>query len=253
MGERAAKFGATLQRAATALAILLLAGAVLFLLSERNARSFGVELQAGELVVNKGRMLPVGSRPYAPAERVLAEAYAPFPAFGDVTGELLQTRFEDRDALDRALFRTLRGWAEPRVESDDPKRLKEAVRLIDRMALLRGISDEQHAQLTDLRGRIAYFEGRMRLEESLAALRGALGELKLAGESGGRYAKQARALYDRLQPLAERMAAQARAADRLPSAAPADEPPAEPETPPQAEEPPAPEAEPPADAADAGP
>lgn len=203
-----------LKRGVVGLAVLCLAGLVVYLLSERNARSFGVELKSGELLITRGRMAPFGMQPWAPSDRILAEAYAPIPVIGDSPGSLLLTRFEDRDALDKALFRTLRTWAEPRVEAEDPVRLREAVKLLRRMELLTGISEEQRHQLADIRSRIAWFEGRTELEEALVTLRSAIDKLKLAAESKGRFSKEAGLLFDRIQPLAERLGQQARAASR---------------------------------------
>ncbi len=214
MGETASKAGAAVKRFLMGVAVLCLSGLVIYLLSERNARSYGVELTGGELVVTRGRMLPFGMRVWAPADRVLAEAYAPLPLIGESPGDLLLTRFDDRDALDRALFRTLRTWAEPRVEAEDPVRLREAVGLLRRMELLSGISDEQRTQLADIRSRVAWFEGRTRLEEALETLQAATSRLKAAADAKGRFSKDAGLLYDRVHPLVERIGQQARAAAR---------------------------------------
>ena len=56
--------------------VLVLIGAVGFLLSQLNARTFTLQMQDGKLLVMKGRMLPLGSEPYRPAEPALAASTA---------------------------------------------------------------------------------------------------------------------------------------------------------------------------------
>ena len=53
---------------------LRLLGAVGFLLSRLNARTFTLQQQDGKLLVMKGRMLPLGAEPYRPSDPALAAA-----------------------------------------------------------------------------------------------------------------------------------------------------------------------------------
>ena len=97
MSEQEASRGALklVRRFLGLVVVLGLAAAVLFLLSERNARTFAVEQQGDRLVVMRGRMLPFGLEPFVPPDKLLAQAYAPMPLEGDSPGEVLLNRFEN--------------------------------------------------------------------------------------------------------------------------------------------------------------
>ncbi len=123
MREEAPRGGGALQAAKRFLVLLFvvaLAGAALVLFSALHARTWAVEQRGGELWIVKGRHLPAGYEPYLPADKVQAAAYAPIPLMGDSPGELVVAPFDDRDALDQALFRTLKSWVEARLDSEDP-------------------------------------------------------------------------------------------------------------------------------------
>ena len=174
MSEETPKRGGVVQTAQRLLALLVimaLVGAVLWLLSQVHAKTFAVEQHENELWVMRGRELPAGFTPYRPTDKVLAQAYAPIVLVGDSAGELLNAPFDDRDALDQALFRTFKSWIETRLESEDAERLAQAIKMLKRAELLTGVSAEQREQLKDLKAKGAYVEGRARLEEAEVALR----------------------------------------------------------------------------------
>lgn len=205
------------QRFLAFLLILALAGAVLWLLSERHARLFAVEEREGELSILRGRELPAGFVPYRPADRVLALAYANLTLNGDSPGDLLGGTFPDRDALDQALFRTLKRWIELRLDSDDAARLTEALKLLRRAEMLGGVSAEQRDQLHELQAKVAFVEGRARLEDAEAALREAVARLKVASETRGRYAREAGELVERIGGLSDQLSRNVRAAASRPA------------------------------------
>src|SRR5262245_32531005 len=92
------------KRLIVALLVLALAGAVVFLLSQLNARTYSLEYANGKIFILKGRMLPLGAEPYRPQDPALAEAYAPIDTHDHDPGRLMQMRFSEREELDRALF-----------------------------------------------------------------------------------------------------------------------------------------------------
>ncbi|MBI5542616.1 MAG: IF-2 protein [Deltaproteobacteria bacterium] len=203
------------QRFLVFLFMVALAGAVVWLLSMMHARTYAVEQRESELWVMRGRELPTGFVPYRPVDKALAQAYAPLPLLGDSPGELLNGPFDDRDALDQALFRTLKGWIDVRLESEDPERRGQSLRLLKRVELFTGISADQREQLRDLQAKVSFFEGRARLEEAELALREAVERLRLAAQTRNRYAAEAGDLYERTAGLAEQLSR----ATRLASAA----------------------------------
>jgi len=203
-----AGFGRRAGRAFTRLLVTLLViglgGAVAYLVSMLNARTFTLEQQEGSLVVMKGRMLPMGSVPFHPGDAFLADAYAPIPLEGQSAGmALLQQRFTERDELDRALFDVLERLARPRVDSDDPKTLDQGLYYVRRAGKLSGITDEQRRSLKQLEADVAFYQARQKLEDARKLVADALTQLRLAGESKGRHARSANQMLSEVEPSAK--------------------------------------------------
>src|SRR5262245_21235338 len=104
-------------------AILALLALVVWLASERNARSWYLVPDAGRLVVLRGMMLPAGRTEFQSSNPELAKAYAPLvpPSGAKLPAE--ERTFSDQAALDQALFEVLAGWAREDVASGEPARL----------------------------------------------------------------------------------------------------------------------------------
>jgi hypothetical protein len=223
----------------TTLIILGLLGAVGYLLAERNHRTYSVVRQGNSLVVMRGVMLPLGTEPYQPGDRALAEIYAPIPIQNDSPGDLLTRTYSDRDDLDRELFHTLSSWINARLSADSSDKLKEAVTYLHRAERLTGITDEERKQLEDMRAETGFYEGRAKLDEGLDALSSALEKLELAAGSKSRHAREAGALLLQVQDPVRAAVRAARVAPTAASllvptapvaAAPEIEPPAAPKT-----------------------
>src|SRR5512141_1690715 len=113
------------------LVILALAALALFLLAERNARSYTLEVVDGALVVKKGVLFPVGTRSWVPPDPRLAPAYAPLtPPPGTALPE--EQRFAGREELDQALFDLLSRWARADIASEQRDRLGRALGYLSR-------------------------------------------------------------------------------------------------------------------------
>jgi hypothetical protein len=172
--------------------VLGLVGAVGFLLSQLNARTFTIEDQNGSLVVMKGRELPLGSDPYHPQDAALQDAYSPLPLDGmPLDPALLQQRFTDRDELDRALFEVLQKLALPRVATDDPVALERGFFYMQRAEKLGGITPDQRAQLQKLKADVAFYQARVKLDEARKRIADALAELHIAADSQNRHSRNA--------------------------------------------------------------
>jgi hypothetical protein len=198
-GRRA---GRAFTRLVVTLVVLALLGVVGLLLSQLNARTFTLQAQDGKLLVMKGRMLPLGSEPYRPSDPVLAASYAPIDLLGGGAAGLDGARFEERDALDRALFQFLEGLARPRLVSDDPAILQQGLVALARMQKLGGITDEQRRTLRSLESEVAFFQARTRLDQARREIAEALTQLRLAAESGGRHARPAHRMLSAVEPAA---------------------------------------------------
>ena len=206
MSSTSDSFGRRAGRAFTRLVVTLLVfaliGVVGFLLSQLNARTFTLQQQDGKLLVLKGRMLPVGADPYRPSDPALAAAYAPIDLLGGGAAGLEGAKFEERDALDRALFQFLEGLARPRLVSDDSAVLSQGLQALGRMQKLGGITDEQRKTLKSLESEVAFFQARTRLDQARRDIAEAVTQLRLAADSGGRHARAAHRMLSVVEPSA---------------------------------------------------
>ena len=199
LGRRA---GRAFTRLVVTLLVFALLGAVGFLLSRLNARTFTVQQTDGKLIILKGRMLPLGADPYRPSEPALAAAYAPIDLMGGSAAGLDGAKFEERDALDRALFGFLEGLARPKLVSDDPAVLSQGLAALGRMQKLGGISDEQRKTLKGLESEVAFFQARTKLDQARRDIADAVTQLRLAADSGGRHARPAHRMLAAVEPSA---------------------------------------------------
>jgi len=198
-GQRA---GHAFRRLLVTLLVLALAAVVCVLLARDNARTYSLKLEGGKLTVQKGRMLPWGSAPYRPSDPALAEAYAPIDLGGAVPTGVDTDRFDDRDDLDRALFRILEQAARPKLLADDTRVVAEGMGLLRRMDRLQGASEEQKRTLRALQLEVAYDQARIRFEEARRAVSEGLAQLRIAADSPTRRARAAHAMLVKVEPAA---------------------------------------------------
>lgn len=236
-GQRA---GRAFTRFLVTLLVVALLGAVAYLLSKLNARTFTLTVEDDKLVVLKGRPLPIGAEPFRPADPFLADAYGPIPLEGMAVGPaLLDERFTERDELDRALFEVLEKLAKPRVESDEPQVLDKGLYYLRRAERLSGLTDEQRRSLKAMEAEVAFYQARTKLEDARKQVAEALAQLKLAAESQSRHARSANQMLTEVEPQAKALEESLRKAVHTLSA-PATStppPPAEPPKGPDAKEP----------------
>ncbi len=198
-GQRA---GHAVRRLLVTLLVLALAGIVCVLLARDNARTYSLKMEGSKLVVQKGRMLPWGSAPYRPSDPSLAEAYAPIDLGAAIAGTTEVERYEDRDELDRALFRVLEAAARPKLLADDTQVVASGMALLHRMELLQGTSEEQRRTLRSLELDVAYDQARIRFEEARRAVSDGLTQLRIAADSPTRRARAAHAMLVKVEPAA---------------------------------------------------
>lgn len=208
-------FGARLLRAIRNLFVLSLivglGGAAVYALSMVNARTYSLEVQNGQLVVLKGKMMPTGAAAWAPADPKLVDAYAPIDLEGNLSLTVNGQKFEDRDELDRALFQVLEMLARPRLSSDLPADLDKGLALVRRAEKLNGLTDDQRASLKKMQSDVAFFLARTRLDDARRQLEEALVQLKLAAESDSKSRAQASLMLLAVEPQVKLLATTLRA------------------------------------------
>lgn len=198
-GQRA---GHAFRRLLVTLLVLALAGVVCVLLARDNARTYSLKVEGGKLTVQKGRMLPWGTALYHPTDASTSDVYAPVD-LGDANVPIPEgERFEDRDELDRALFRVLEQAARPKLLSDDTQVVASGMALLHRMDRLQGASEEQRRTLRSLELDVAYDQARIRFEDARRAVSEGLSELRIAADSPTRRARAAHAMLVKVEPAA---------------------------------------------------
>ena len=212
-----------MRRLVVVLLVLGLGGAVVFLLSQLNARTYTLEFLDGKLLVMKGRMLPLGTEAYRPSDPVMADAYAPIDTHGHPPGRLLEQKFTEREELDRGLFELMEGLARPRVVSDDPKELEEGIYYLRRLEKLTGITDSQRKTRTSLESEVAYYQARLRLDDARRAIGEALVQLKVAADSASHNARSANQMMLVVEPAAQGLEEALRKAVHLLSQSPVED------------------------------
>jgi len=233
-----ARLGRALKQLVLTLLVLGMAGAVAFLLSQLNARTFTLEVLSDQLVVMKGRMLPWGAVPYQPSDSRLADTYAPIPLEGHGVATLVTQRFTERDELDRALYPVLEALARPRIATDEPAVVERGVYYLRRAERLSGLSEEQRAALKRMTAEVAYYQARQKLDEARKLIAEALAQLKLASESDNRHSSSATQMLSKVTPSTTALEDALREAVHTLSAPRAKENPAPaPATPPTPEQP----------------
>jgi hypothetical protein len=230
-------------RAAVAwLAIAGLAALVVWLVSERNARTWYLVPDDGRLVVMRGILAPIGRQTFKTADPVLAQAYEPIVA--PPGKPLPEARgFEERSLLDQGIYDIVSGWARDEIASGDPARLERGLGYLSRAERLAGLSPAQREDLSALRAESGYFEAQRLLERAVGELRDAAEKLRHTGGSRSAHANDARALLHDVEPAldAASVALRNSGGPRRPSppAEPSGKPPPQPAEPAQAA-PPAP-------------
>ena len=208
-------FGARLFRALRNLLMLTLilglGGAALYAASLVNARTYLLEVQNGQLVVLKGKLMPMGAAPWLPADPGLIDAYSPIDLEGNNALTVAGQKFEDRDELDRALFQVLEMLARPRLASDVPKDLEKGLALVRRAEKLNGLTDAQRTSLKKMQSDVAFFLARIRLDDARKQLEDALAQLKLAAESDSKTRAQASLMLLAVEPQVKLLAMTLRA------------------------------------------
>jgi hypothetical protein len=182
--------------------ILALAGVVVWLLTERNTRTWYLVPDEGRLVVMHGTSLPFGRETYTPEEAELAEAYAPVvPPEGTTLPP--ERSFAERALLDQALFELVGAWAKADVASGTKDRLARGLEYLKRAERLPGLSAAQREELAALRAESGFFEAQGLLERAATDLRDAADRLRASAGSRSRHATDARLLLRDVEPAVD--------------------------------------------------
>jgi hypothetical protein len=205
------------------IAILGLLALVLWLVSERNARTWYLVPEDGRVVVMRGVLFPVGRQTFKTADSALAQVYEPVVA---PPGKALpeERSFDERSLLDQGLYDLLASWAREEIASGEPGRLERGLAYLSRAERLPGISAAQRQDLASLRAESGYYEAQRLLERATSELRDAAEKLRTTADSRSPHSGEARALLHEVEPAVEASSAALRAAPHPPPPQPAPQP-----------------------------
>jgi hypothetical protein len=210
-GEQERRWGkpASGRSAVLTLAVFLLLGVVVWLLSERNARHFALVHEDGMLSVKKGILFPVGRTSFKTDDPAVAQAYAPLKP--PPSARVIEERtFDDRAGLDQALYDLFARWAREDVATEQPEAMERALSWIARADKLANISAVQREDLRNLRAESGYFEARQLLDRSADALRQARERLRLTASSSSAHASDASEVLRQVDPIVDELSHAAR-------------------------------------------
>jgi hypothetical protein len=194
--------GAGMKGALAWVLVLLLLALVVWLVSERNARTWYLVPDEGRLVVMKGVLLPMGRSAFESAEPSLAQAYAPVVPPPGKTLPAEQS-FEERSLLDQALFQLLAGWAREEIASGDGAHLERGLGYVARAEKLPGVSPAQREDLASLRAESGFHEALKLVDRAAEELRDAAEKLRRAAGSRSPHATDAAALLRDVEPAVQ--------------------------------------------------
>ena len=184
--------------------VLVLLGAVGWLLAERNARQWFLVFDEGTLTVKKGVLFPIGKAAFKTSDASLAEAYAPVkPPPGAKLDE--ERGFDDRAGLDGALYELFARWAREDIVTERADAMQRGLGWVHRAELLPSLSSQQKRDLDQLRAEAGFFEARQLVERAADALRQARERLRLTAASTSSHAGDASEALRQIDPVVDEL------------------------------------------------
>ena len=165
--------------------LLGLLGAGLYGASWLNARRYFLIVGLKEVRIGKGRMLPIGHRPFVPRDPSLRGAYRSFPIPSGMKEARGETTFDDRVQLDQALFRLLRAATEYALTTENAEAQINVARYLEQLRAIPGINAEQQGDLMKLEKDASYVEASGHLTKAQALMEKAKGLFEKSATGGG--------------------------------------------------------------------
>ncbi|MEQ9503237.1 MAG: hypothetical protein RIT81_40600 [Deltaproteobacteria bacterium] len=153
------------------LLFLGIVGAGLYGASWFNARRYFIIVDATEVQVRRGKMLPYGHDPFLPKDRSLRKAYQTFKLPGGMKLPRGTSTYDEWRQLDQALYRILKDAADYSLTLDNERTPELTAQYLEQMRTLPGLNLEQQKALTELERDASYVEARGvldRVEKDLA-------------------------------------------------------------------------------------
>ena len=160
--------------------IILLLGAIVYLLSKFNPNRYRIQQKSSILYFERGREWPpIGFVYYYPDVEHLKKAYAPVSVPPNFMLEGLEI-FNSREDLDHALFNYLSSWIRKLLALEDMDSLRQASYYINRSDHLVLLSSNQQNEIRILKAELAYKKGLNMSKDVIKPLNDAIKQFELS-------------------------------------------------------------------------
>lgn len=167
------------------LLFLGIVGAGLYGASWFNARRYFIIVDATQVQVRKGKMLPYGHDPFLPKDRSLRKAYEAFKLPGGMKLPRGTSTYDEWRQLDQALYRILKDAADYSLTLDNEHTGALTAQYLEQMRALPGLNLEQQKALAELERDASYVEARSTLARVERELERAAQLYRTSSKGGG--------------------------------------------------------------------
>lgn len=159
--------------------------------SLHNQKKLRLVIENNQLIVEQGRLFPIGYEQIKPDTESKEKAYAPI-SLRDTMKVDVPIEFSDRTELDQYLFSLLAAWSKELINSGSSGDVSLAETLIERSELIPGVSVQQRREIRAMKADLSFSAAKRLILESKEILRRAEQELLDAGSVESRFEEEAR-------------------------------------------------------------
>ena len=159
--------------------------------SLHNQKKLRLVIENNQLIVEQGKLFPIGFEQIKPDTDSKEKAYAPI-SLRDTMKVDVPIEFSDRTELDQYLFSLLAAWSKELISSGSSGDVSLAETLIERSELIPGVSVQQRREIRAMKADLSFSAAKRLILESKEVLRRAEQELLDAGSVESRFEEEAR-------------------------------------------------------------
>ena len=159
--------------------------------SLHNQKKLRLVIENNQLIVEQGKLFPIGFEQIEPDTDSKEKAYAPI-SLRDTMKVDVPIEFSDRTELDQYLFSLLAAWSKELISSGSSGDVSLAETLIERSELIPGVSVQQRREIRAMKADLSFSAAKRLILESKEVLRRAEQELLDAGSVESRFEEEAR-------------------------------------------------------------
>ena len=145
-------------------------GAVGVAASLHNQKKLRLVIENNQLIVEQGRLFPIGYEQIKPDTESKEKAYAPI-SLRDTMKVDVPIEFSDRTELDQYLFSLLAAWSKELINSGSSGDVSLAETLIERSELIPGVSVQQRREIRAMKADLSFSAAKRLILESKEILR----------------------------------------------------------------------------------